>query len=125
MKQAQRLLLLLLLHTCLLAAISAEEVPEYAWFEKHLSTKCFAAPDATWRLDDGSKETVMHRETRFYGVKAQQEGFFYYYSTTTKQTEYAVSGNSRTIIGEVSLPANLGSTSACTNQLQKNCDGTA
>jgi hypothetical protein len=65
-------------------------VPEFTWFEQRVASKCFAPPDAKWHLDDASKETVLHRQTQFFGVYEQPEGFYYHYSTTTKQTEYTV-----------------------------------
>jgi hypothetical protein len=76
--------------------------PEYQWFAQHVSTRCFAAPDAVWQLDDGGKETVLSWVTEYFGITAQSESFHHYYSTTTRQAEFAVSANgTRTPVGEV------------------------
>jgi hypothetical protein len=40
-------------------------------------------------LDDSTRETLLHRQTQFFGVYEQPEGFYYHYSTMTKQTEHS------------------------------------
>lgn len=87
------------------AAAAGSESPEFAWFEQHVASKCFAPPDATWQLDDSSKETVLHRQTQFFGVYDQPEGFYYHYSTTTKQTEFSLVGGARIQAAKVGFSA--------------------
>lgn len=77
------------------AAAAGSTTPEFAWFEQHVASKCFAPPDASWKLDEAAKETVLHRQTQFFGVYDQPEGFYYHYSTISKQTEYSVVGGIR------------------------------
>jgi hypothetical protein len=70
------------------AAVSAAaSTPEFLWFEQHVGSRCFSPPDARWQLDDSTRETLLHRQTQFFGVYEQPEGFYYHYSTLTKQTE--------------------------------------
>lgn len=66
------------------------------FFEKHVASRCFAPPDASWRVEGSTKETVLHRRTQFYGVYEQHEGFFYNYATTNKQAEYDLVNGVRT-----------------------------
>lgn len=77
------------------AAAASPAAPEFTFWDKHVASKCFAPPDATWALDDAAKETVLHRQTQFFGVYEQPEGFYYHYSTTTKQTEYNIVNGTR------------------------------
>ena len=83
-------------------AAAASLAPEYAWFERHVASRCFGPPDATWKLEDAAKETVLHRQTQFFGVYEQPEGFYYYYSTTTKQTEFDILNGGRMQAAKVS-----------------------
>lgn len=75
--------------------------PEQAWFEKHVASRCFSPDDATWQLADGAKETVLHRQTQFFGLYDEPEGFYYHYSTTTKQTEFEIHNGARALSTKV------------------------
>lgn len=83
------------------ASAAAVTAPEFAWLERYVASKCFAPADAQWQLDDSSKETVLHRETQFFGVYEQPEGFYYHYSTSTRQTEFAVTNGVKTQAAKV------------------------
>jgi hypothetical protein len=83
------------------ASAAAVTAPEFAWLERYVASKCFAPADAQWQLDDSSKETVLHRETQFFGVYEQPEGFYYHYSTSTRQTEFALTNGVKTQAAKV------------------------
>jgi hypothetical protein len=72
------------------------------WFQQHVGSKCFSPPDARWQLDDSTRENLLHRQTHFFGVYEQTEGFFYHYSTLTKQTERSTVGGATLQASKVS-----------------------
>lgn len=83
------------------AAAAGITAPELKWFEQHIASRCFAPKGVTWVLGDSTTETVLRRQTQFFGVYQQGEGFFYHYITTSKQAEYSISNGARTQTSKV------------------------